>query len=235
MPIEFACTGCQKLLRVPDTSAGKRARCPNCGHIQAVPDAAFAAEPTAQSFSPDEAYSVPRGDGPTVNNPFAESSGESPFAAQNPFADQAASGAAPPKFDSMNPYAAPRSEASTVVPRESIRMRVEGPATTLMVLSGIVLAFTGLGLIFQVVVAVSGDGNAGEIVAGIAGSLIGFAIYGMVMHGANQMKELRNYQLAVTASILAMLPCSGCCIIGLPVGIWSLIVLSDPVVKSAFR
>ncbi len=54
--------------------------------------------------------------------------------------------------------------------------------------------------------------------------------------GAMRMKELRSYPLAMTASILAMIPCfsSCCCVIGLPVGIWALIVLLDKDVKAAF-
>jgi hypothetical protein len=43
--------------------------------------------------------------------------------------------------------------------------------------------------------------------------------------------------VAVIASVAAMLPCtvSCCCILGLPVGIWSLVVLMKPEVKQAFR
>jgi hypothetical protein len=37
MTIEFLCTNCQQPLRVPDTAAGKHARCPQCSTIQAVP------------------------------------------------------------------------------------------------------------------------------------------------------------------------------------------------------
>jgi phage FluMu protein Com len=37
MPIEFRCSGCSKLLRTPDASAGKKAKCPQCGAILDVP------------------------------------------------------------------------------------------------------------------------------------------------------------------------------------------------------
>jgi hypothetical protein len=41
--------------------------------------------------------------------------------------------------------------------------------------------------------------------------------------------------LAVVMSIISMLPyLSGCCCVGLPVGIWALVVLFKPEVKSAF-
>jgi hypothetical protein len=37
-------------------------------------------------------------------------------------------------------------------------------------------------------------------------------------------------------TILVMIPClSPCCILGIPIGIWGLIVLMDPNVKAAFR
>jgi hypothetical protein len=40
---------------------------------------------------------------------------------------------------------------------------------------------------------------------------------------------------AMASSILALAPCvSPCCVVGLPIGIWSLVVLSQPEVKSAF-
>jgi uncharacterized membrane protein len=45
------------------------------------------------------------------------------------------------------------------------------------------------------------------------------------------MKQLRSYQLAVVGSVLAMF--SGC--LGLPIGIWSLIVLSRREVREAFK
>ena len=68
----------------------------------------------------------------------------------------------------------------------------------------------------------------------------GFAFVGLifdafVIYAALKMKELTQWSIAVAASILAMVPCiSPCCIIGLPVGIWCLVVLMRPEVKAAF-
>jgi predicted Zn finger-like uncharacterized protein len=42
-------------------------------------------------------------------------------------------------------------------------------------------------------------------------------------------------QKTFTACILAMIPCVNCCILGLPFGIWGLVVLNKPEVKDAFR
>lgn len=57
-----------------------------------------------------------------------------------------------------------------------------------------------------------------------------------VVFGAWQMLRLSWYSLAVTGSILAMINIGECCcLLGLPVGIWSLVVLMRPEVRAAFQ
>jgi hypothetical protein len=59
---------------------------------------------------------------------------------------------------------------------------------------------------------------------------------GLSIFGAVQMRNLQSYGMAMTGSILSMIPClAPCCISGLPLGIWAIIVLNKPEVKSAFR
>ncbi|MGD8536177.1 MAG: hypothetical protein PVF66_10050 [Candidatus Aminicenantes bacterium] len=75
-----------------------------------------------------------------------------------------------------------------------------------------------------------------EGAAGIASSFIGILVAALIIYAALKMKELSQYGLCIAASILAMIPCiSPCCIIGLPIGIWCLIVLTKPEVKAAFH
>lgn len=70
---------------------------------------------------------------------------------------------------------------------------------------------------------------------GIVGPLIALVVAAFLLWAALQMKELRGWTVAVVASILAMIPCiSPCCFIGLPIGIWALVVLMKPEVKAAF-
>ncbi len=62
----------------------------------------------------------------------------------------------------------------------------------------------------------------------------------LILYGAVKMKNLENYGLAITVSILAMIPClspclSPCCVIGLPMGIWALVILNKTEIKSSFR
>lgn len=59
---------------------------------------------------------------------------------------------------------------------------------------------------------------------------------GLVIFGGIQMMKLKSYGLSMAASIIAMIPCVGPCFcLGLPVGIWSLVVLNKPEVKAAFN
>ena len=69
-----------------------------------------------------------------------------------------------------------------------------------------------------------------------AGSLVGLLIAAFLVFVWSRMKELESWGLCVAASILAMVPCvSPCCLVGLPIGIWCLVVLNRPEVKAAFR
>jgi hypothetical protein len=58
----------------------------------------------------------------------------------------------------------------------------------------------------------------------------------VVILGAWRMMKLRSYGLAMTTSIVAMLPCMGVgCFPGIGLGIWSLVVLNREPIRSAFR
>ena len=71
---------------------------------------------------------------------------------------------------------------------------------------------------------------------GVASNVIALLVSVFILVGGLKMRKLENYGLAMATSILAMIPCiSPCCLIGLPVGIWAVVVLSKPEVKSAFR
>ncbi len=53
--------------------------------------------------------------------------------------------------------------------------------------------------------------------------------------GALQMMKLGSWGLALTAAIVACVPCVGvCCGLTLPIGVWALIVLMKPEVKQSF-
>ena len=69
------------------------------------------------------------------------------------------------------------------------------------------------------------------VVAGILGILVG----AFIIFAAMKMRALQSWPMALAASVVAMLPClSPCCCLGLPIGIWSLVVLLDNNVKASF-
>lgn len=47
MSLTVACPGCKRTLRVPDTAAGKKIKCPLCGEMFAMPAAPTAPAPPA--------------------------------------------------------------------------------------------------------------------------------------------------------------------------------------------
>jgi hypothetical protein len=163
---------------------------------------------------------------PAGGNPFAPS-GPGPFT----------------PADSDNPYQPP---SQYVDPTAAAR--VSGPAIALIITAALGIVMTVLGLVwnlFIVALVPAGHGmghhaddptmmmfsGASGIVSGIVGILMAVA----VIAGAIKMKKLENYGMAMAAAIIAMIPCNCCCVLGLPFGIWALVVLNDANVKAAFR
>lgn len=58
---------------------------------------------------------------------------------------------------------------------------------------------------------------------------------GVIFFGAMKMYKFENYGLAMTAAVLACVPCFSCCCIGVPFGIWAIVALQDPIAKESFR
>jgi len=100
MPIEFRCTQCNRLLRTQDETAGKQAKCPECGTILTIPAAGAPAEPTPPTpAAPEPSPAGAASPGAGAESPFGPS-GPPPSGAASPFAPGAAPGA-------ENPYASP--------------------------------------------------------------------------------------------------------------------------------
>jgi GYF domain 2 len=133
--------------------------------------------------------------------------------------------------------------------RDAALRAVKGPAICLIAMSalGIVL------YLFSAVLHMAGNpaamnsqmGNMPpqaqayfQLLAGPVGTLIDIAVIALnalVLFGAIKMLRLESRPLATTACILGMLPVvSCCCLIGLPFGIWGLVVLNKPEVRSHF-
>jgi hypothetical protein len=86
-------------------------------------------------------------------------------------------------------------------------------------------------------------GSNAESLGFVTGQLIGLLIFVLgfvaapiIIYGAIKMLNGSNYGWAKAASILAIIPFTSCCfLIGAPIGIWALVVLSKPEVKLFFE
>jgi type II secretory pathway pseudopilin PulG len=121
--------------------------------------------------------------------------------------------------------------------REAILRRVRGPAAGLQVAG--VLGLLPLGLALLAAIYLARQSQHGQVVGmgllEVLVLLIMVPVSCVVLIGGLQMWQLRSYALARTAAVLAMLPCSVGWLIGLPMGIWALVVLLDPQVRAAFE
>jgi hypothetical protein len=77
-----------------------------------------------------------------------------------------------------------------------------------------------------------------DFMAGGAGAVLDLIRLGLniaVLIGGLQMLRLQRYSFCIGAAIIAVLPClSPCCCIGIPGGIWALVILAKPEVRNVF-
>ncbi len=67
-------------------------------------------------------------------------------------------------------------------------------------------------------------------------AVIGLLLAPIIIYGAIQMLSGKKYKLAKASAILSIIPFISCCfVVGIPFGIWALIVLNKPEVKAFFN
>lgn len=156
-----------------------------------------------------------------------------------------AAGPAPMGAPPQGYWQAPGAEKDAAALREAAEQRLKGPAIGLMVTGGLGV----LGSLVSFAMHVFGSkqvppGLPPEFTrmiemlngpVGIASDILSLVVSGLIILGALKMMRLQSYGLAFAVSIMGMLPClSPCCLLGLPFGIWALVVMSKPEVKSQF-
>jgi len=137
----------------------------------------------------------------------------------------------------------------TTTDSQFAKQMISGPSIGLLI-TGILGAVSSLATFIMFLVGVSVGSlwlneipdlpewseNVYEGAFGLGSAFVGVLVAIFIIYAALKMKELNHYGLCIAASVLAMIPCiSPCCIIGLPIGIWCLVVLTKPEVKSVFQ
>ena len=148
---------------------------------------------------------------------------------------------------------APPPSGGIVVPQPGLNAEaartVQAPAIVLMLIAGVGFFWSLMSLVLYATGAMRQtwrpihqspemdkllDAISGG--AGVATSLLGMAVSIFLLFSALQMYRLKHYGLAFAGAIIVMVPCiSPCCCLGLPAGVWALVVLSRPEVKAAFH
>ncbi len=246
MPIELKCVKCQKPLRVPDSAAGKRAKCPECGELMTVPggDVMFplgGAADSAPILLPTTSE-VPLGSLPPLGASI-------PAAGDNPFSDSRG-----PASPSLNPYASSSPVPSYLpvlgpISRGEALNSVYAPAM-LLILYGWFSLFVAVvcGGAFGALMIASGDMKPDEqAIVGVfyLGMLAFFTILSVVMIvGGLKLKNLSNHTMALCGAIAAMVSASQVCACGcfgvpgmavsLGVAIFALTKISDARIRPHF-
>lgn len=152
-----------------------------------------------------------------------------------------------------NPYASPQFTGTAfppgMMPPHIAEAKVKLPAIFLMCVAPLGILF----VIFDFAARIANNGQVpnfgadpnaagfkeGAIIGNYIGMVFDFAVLAMqvaVIIGAYNMLKLQNRMSAMTASIISVIPCfSACCVLGIPFGIWALVVLNDPGVKANFK
>jgi hypothetical protein len=78
------------------------------------------------------------------------------------------------------------------------------------------------------------DDISREIAVLLGAVIVRLGLDALIMVAGYRMRLLRNWSLSMAGAVVALLPLSLCVFIGLPVGIWAIVVLVNQDVKRRF-
>jgi hypothetical protein len=139
------------------------------------------------------------------------------------------------ELPNTNPYASPAPEAGLGSSGNPLFV----PAICLLVLSSLFVLLIVASVPSQIAdsraIDTSTPGGGGELVGRIVSLVVWTLMNVAIVLGAISMIRLTNYRSAYTAAILSIIPiCSPCFVLGIPFGIWALVVLNRIDVKERF-
>ena len=217
------CPQCERQLRVPDHLLGKKVKCPSCGTMftaGAKKEIEVEAEVDDDDVQVDE-EEIRKGKNRPARSEREEYEEED--------------------RDDEQEEERRRKKKRRMASRKEAEARVMAPAISMLITGvfGILMGLFYLAIAIFDLNALGGLNRArirstNELVAGYAVAIV-FLIWGIVvLLGALYLKNLRNFSTVMVATIFAMLPCNLCCVLGLPFGIWTLVVLNNADVKKSF-
>jgi hypothetical protein len=144
----------------------------------------------------------------------------------NPFGD----------LPATNPYAPPAPGSVPPSPHNPL----QAPALILLVLSSLFVMLILGSLPGQIIRMWELDLSTPEGFGTLMGMLMPLIVLPLmnvaIALGSISMLRLKSYSSAYLAAILSLIPlCSPCVLLGIPFGIWALVLLNRPEVKQRFR
>lgn len=210
MAINVACPSCGRQYSVKDDSAGKRFKCKDCEAVIEVPAGGGGDAGGDEFGEPYDPNGVPEGDMPAPVTGRRRMSG-----------------------------------AATAAPEVTSRTKL--PAICMYV----VCALSIIAFLIDLGGRIMGQNGPvpgfipPEQQAAFRGGNVGFMFFDVfcmfreifLIYAFSRMHKGVAYNIAMAGAIISVIPCLGspCCILGIPFGIWALVVLNDPAVKAGFR
>ena len=144
-----------------------------------------------------------------------------------------------------NPYQAPASHPPIRCTHDYlvVKSMLRPPAISLIVLSALAIVLDLCVLTHAIVgdapkmLRDEGPDKGRElIVTNLVANGLLIVIHAIVLYGSLQMLKVRSYASAMTAAIVSLFPfCSPVVLVGVPFGVWALLVLGRDGVKGTFR
>ena len=223
MAIQFRCPGCNDIIQADDQHAGTNVRCPSCSTVMVVPGPQPPDPFSAHQQTPE--HQAPRWSSPP--SPQLPESSEPAESAQPSASD--------PYYD-PNPYAVPQEQLRAPLRhRQYAENPLKYPGIFLIALSGAWLAILTLAIIGNTLSLLFGPppgqppADAGSIAVQVFLAILQI----VVLYGATCMVRQKDQTSIRIGLVVSLIPICGspCCFLGLPFGIWAMVVLNDPAVQ----
>ena len=231
MPIQVNCPACARPLRVPDTLIGQRVKCPGCRDQ-------FVAEPSISTPAPPPEEFRAAGARPAPDEGSRRAPRRPRLDEDDDDDDFDRERRRDVEFHDDDDYRERQREHSV----ERARGKVAVPAITLIVMAFLNIGFMALSICGNIMNLNNNarpqnpfGGGPADPMAGIIYAGISVLLSFLIIAGSIKMKQLQAYGFALTAAVLAAIPCiSPCVILGIPFGIWAFVVLMSSDVREAF-
>jgi hypothetical protein len=122
---------------------------------------------------------------------------------------------------------------------------LKAPATALLVVAIVSLVILVLAFLFDIFLLATGMGaqvqargisNETRLLVRMGWSILIICSNGVTVAGSLAMLRRSSKTLSMAGCVLAVIPCIGpCFLLGIPFGIWSMVAMARPEIKSSFR